>query len=88
MTSTVESLNAEILYWMSETDKRKVQLGEYLLDDPCEPEYSLWQRHADSEVAEMRKTVSDENAMAIIIELIRDKHALKVRQLCGFIFNL
>lgn len=42
-TTTINRLNAEILFWKSETDKRKVQLGEYtLLDDPSDPNDVLW----------------------------------------------
>jgi hypothetical protein len=83
MTSTVESLNAEILYWKSETDKRKVQLGEYLLDDPCDADDSLWQTLAAREVAAARERVigDPEAAMALIMELVRDKHACMVSRL-------
>ena len=59
LTSTVdilgvelERLNAEILYWKSETDKRKLQLGEHLLDEPCDPDDTLWLRLAAGEVAQ------------------------------------
>ena len=77
----MEQLNAEILYWKSETDKRKVQLGEYLLDDPCDVDDSLWQTLAAEEVAEARQRVEGdpEAAMALIMELVRDKHACMVR---------
>jgi hypothetical protein len=72
----LEKLNAEVLYWKSETDKRKLQLGEHLLDDPCDPnDDSLWQRLAAREVEAARERVSrtPETAMTLIIELIRDK---------------
>jgi hypothetical protein len=71
----LERLHAEILYWKAETDKRKVQLGEYLLDDPCDPDDSLWERLAAREVAEARLRVSNNPAaaMEIIMELVRDK---------------
>ena len=52
----LERLNSEILYWKSETDKRKQQLGEYLLDDPCDPgDDSLWQQLVAREVEEARE---------------------------------
>jgi hypothetical protein len=80
---SIEQLNAEILYWKSETDKRKVQLGEYLLDDPCDVDDSLWQTLAAEEVAEARQRVvgDPEAAMALIMELVRDKHACMVSRL-------
>jgi hypothetical protein len=70
-----ERLNAEILYWMNETDKRKVQLGEYLLDAPCDPDDSLWERLAAREVAMARERIAADPcaAMGIIMELVRDK---------------
>ena len=70
-----ERLNAEILYWMNETDKRKVQLGEYLLDSPCDPDDSLWERLAAREVASARERIAADPlaAMGIIMELVRDK---------------
>ena len=79
----MERLNSEILYWKSETDKRKQQLGEYLLDDPCDPgDDSLWQQLVAREVEEAREKMGGGSsggvdpevvAMALITELVRDK---------------
>ena len=90
LTSTVdalglemERLNAEILYWKSETDKRKIQLGEHhLLDDDADD--GLWRRLAAREVAEARERVAKnpEIAMALITELVRDKRECMVSGVC------
>ena len=74
-------LNAEILYWKSETDKRKLQLGEHLLDDPCDPDDTLWERLAAREVAEKCAVVAKAPGMtaAIIMELVRDKQESLMR---------
>ena len=71
----IERLNAEILYWKAETDKRKVQLGEYMLDDPCDPDDSLWERLVAREVSLARERIAadPDAAMCVIIELVRDK---------------
>jgi hypothetical protein len=71
----IERLHAEILYWKSEVDKRKVQLGEYILDDPCDPDDSLWERLVAREVELARERIAADPAaaMGIIIELVRDK---------------
>ena len=77
----LERLNAEILFWKNETDRRKVQLGEYLLDDPCDPDDdSLWQRHAAREVEAARERLAREPecALALVMELVREKHACQV----------
>ena len=83
----IERLNAEILFWKSETDKRKVQLGEYLLDDPCDPgDDSLWQKHAACEVEAARERLTREPgcALALVMALVRDKQAFQVCVfLCG-----
>lgn len=72
----LERLNAEILYWKSETDRRKLQLGEHILDDPCNPgDDSLWLRLAAREVAEAKEKTAQDPALAmtLITELVRDK---------------
>jgi hypothetical protein len=80
MSEMMEQLNAEILYWKRETDKRKVQLGEYLLDEPCEPDNSLWERYVAHEVEEAREKLANDPglAMALIMALVRDKHECMV----------
>ena len=88
----LERLNSEILYWKSETDKRKQQLGEYLLDDPCDPgDDSLWQQLVAREVEEAREKMGGGSggvdpqvvvAMALITELVRDKQEALVDSLC------
>ena len=82
-----ERLNAEILYWMTETDKRKVQLGEYLLDAPCDPDDSLWEQLAAREVASARERIAADPlaAMGIIMELVRDKQECLV-SVCVLVF--
>lgn len=79
----LERLNAEILYWKSETDKRKLQLGEHLLDDPSDPcDDSLWRGLVSRELEEMRAKVEQhpECTMTLIAELIRDKQECMVRR--------
>ena len=75
-SATIDRLNAEILYWKSETDKRKVQLGEYaLLDDPCDPTDVLWEHLAAREVNHVRERIAaGEQAIDLVVELVRDKH--------------
>ena len=76
-SSTINRLNAEILYWKSETDKRKVQLGEYqLLDDPSDPDdESLWEKLVVVRYVDQarERIAAGEDAIDLITELIRDK---------------
>jgi hypothetical protein len=86
-TTTINRLNAEILFWKSETDKRKVQLGEYtLLDDPSDPNDDLWEKLAACEVAQARERIAagEVDAVALITELIRDKQACLVSNNSNF----
>ena len=80
--SETERLNAEILYWMAETDKRKEQLGEYLLDEPCDPDDCLWERLAAGEVESARARIASDPcaAMGIIMTLVREKQACLVSE--------
>ena len=92
MGKELEKLNSEILYWKSETDKRKIQLGEHLLDDPCDPDDRLWEQLAVREVDEARWRIArnPEVTMAIVTALVRDKQEAMVSCLCsffGFIFR-
>ncbi len=81
MDAELARLNAEVLFWKAETDKRKELLGEHFLDDPCDPTGdSLWQKHAAREVEAARERLSKEPgcAVALVMTLVRDKHALQV----------
>ena len=76
-STTIDRLNAEVLYWKSETDKRKVQLGEYqLLDDPSDPnDESLWEKLLVARYVDQarERIAAGEDAIDLITELIRDK---------------
>ncbi len=88
-SATIDLLNAEILYWKSETDKRKVQLGEYaLLDDPCDPNDVLWEHLAVREVNHVRERIAaGEQAIDLLVELVRDKHECLVSGSWFFMVN-